>query len=185
MAPINLSQSYSDEDQLTIRSGKFFDKNFYISISLALVVLAVFGGLKLYNQTLLDKIKELDNYLAKEEQKMISQTADELSDFQYRMASITADLDKKNLSLNKPETYFATIEGALLPEAKLSELEIDLKENSISFDAIIDNYRNLAVQMTAFREDKNIASFTLDSFLKQEKEMKFSVTAKINKQEQE
>lgn len=158
MAGINLSQSTQARNQQP--ASPFLDKSFVIPASLLVVAFGVYGGLLLYNSSLVAQSKSLQDEIATQTEGLNSATVNRVIDFQDRMTNIDDKL-KEDDSMKKAQTsspeMLAVMEKNIVSGVSLSSYEYNMEAKLLTLKLSANDFKDIARQVTNF---KSVAAFT-------------------------
>lgn len=174
MGSINLSQSIQEKQALA--RGKFFDRGFFINLSILILIAGAYGGSIWYLGKLDKELAALRATLAEKTISLkdpeISSSVDRAVDIHERLGAITIN---QAVNLN-PNSIFSDLEKASLESIQITAYIRSDAERAIEVSGTTDNLRFLAQQMIAFKRIEEIDSIHVDEVTYDEDSRKIQFT---------
>ncbi len=152
MAGINLSQSIQEKQ--AIARGSFFDKGFFINISIFILVAGLYGGSVWYLGTLEDELVTLQADSAQKASGLKNADADNAVDLKVRLEAIAANLK----SDPNPNDAFEALEQNTVPSIRITDYIRGQSDSIIIIRGVTTNLRYLAQQMLSYKKISGVAS---------------------------
>lgn len=145
MPGINLYQPDAPETQTRSLS----EKTLLLSLVLLVLVLGLFGGLRLYNMYHYDQeIAKIDLQIAETSKKLDSETATEVYDFSKRLETMkeTIAMDPKRMT-----EYLAVLQKAVVPDSRITSFEYDKSSGQITISGVAGSLETVAKQIRSLK----------------------------------
>lgn len=178
MGSINLSQSIQEKQ--AIARGKFFDRGFFINLSILILIAGGYGGSIWYLGKLESELLVLKETLA---QKTVSLKDPETDRAVSRAVDIRDRLDSitNNQAVNPdPNSLFLNFEKAVLESIQITEYIRSDIDQAIEISGVTDNLRYLAQQMIALKRIEEVNSIHVDEVMYEEETGKIRFTLNLS-----
>jgi hypothetical protein len=172
MGSINLSQSIQEKQALA--RGKFFDRGFFINLSVLILIVGVYGGSVWYLGELKDELASLQASSAEKTATLNGPIVNRSVDIRERI-----DTAMRNQAVNPdPQAAFSDLERATLSAIQIREYRQIEEEQLIVVVGITDSFRYLAQQMLAFKNLESVASVHVEEvgYDKETKRIEFELS---------
>jgi Tfp pilus assembly protein PilN len=181
MANTNLYQS-GDQPSFSPKRGVQLDKGMLFSGILMLVVLALFGGVKMYYNLVFKEKTDIESKIDQASANLKSPEASEVSDFQKRLEKIDENLSTKQ----NPVEVLNFIEKVIAPEVLLASLSLDNETGTLELIFNVDNFRSMSRQIFIIKQDSFLSNVSVSGVERDEKgTISFLVSGQISKNESE
>ena len=158
MANINLSQSIREEKLNQQKSG-IIDKGTSISLAILVLTLLVFGGTKVYNIILGNKITEADNQANMQLEEIEDGDVNRIADFQNRVDQIENNINSKSNS----NEMLDKVGGAMIQGAYLESYKYDESSGQLSLSVLANGFEDMAKQILNLKDNFGDASLASNS----------------------
>lgn len=148
MPGVNLSQSMIEEERPIQRS--FFDVGVIMSLVILVLVVAGWGGLRLYMNSLDGKIAAVEATLSASAENTQGDHIDRIADFDARMKYFS----KSKNDFVDPQEILGLLEGAMVSGVILTEYEYDLESGESTLVGSSGNLKELAEQILKLKSEK-------------------------------
>lgn len=152
MSGTNLSQSIQEKQALA--RGTFFDKGFFINLTIFLLVVGLYGGARWYLGNLNDALLALQEEAATKTAGLESEAADRATDLSVRLKAIAINLEAEI----EPEDAFQELERFTITNVRLTGYAYAVSEGTLSMKGVTANLKYLAQQMLSYRKMTGVAS---------------------------
>lgn len=172
MASINLSQSIQEKQALA--RGKFFDKGFFINLTILLIIAGVYGGTIWYLGKLQDELASLQASSAQKTATLSGPAVNRAVDIRERIDAVT-----KNQEINPdPERAFSALEKATLSTIQIRGYSQIEEDQSVTVTGITESLRYLAQQMLSFKNLEGVQSVHVEEvgYNEETKKIEFEIT---------
>lgn len=154
MADISLIPKEYEERKFSFRN--IFSKMGFLTSILVVLSLLVYGGLSLYNKSLINQLEKIQSQIGEaDKQRDI--------DFEKKAISLEKALNSLKIVL-KSQVYwsnlFSKLEELTVPQVNLSNFNGRTEKNgfvSVTLDGSAAGYTYLAKQMVSFSQEKSIS----------------------------
>ncbi len=146
MAGINLSQSIQEKQ--AIARGSFFDKGFFINMTIFLLVAGIYGGSQWYLGTLEDELATLEGEVSLKTAGIKSEDTNQATDLSARLKSIAGSFGAGV----EPADAFRELEQLTIADIKLTGYSYQVAEGGILINGVTTNLKYLAQQMLAYKK---------------------------------
>lgn len=154
MTNINLSQS-SQEFGGGQKKAKASDKGLIISISILVVTLLIFGGLKLWSTQISSKQAQINDQIERESRSLQGKDVDRVADFQQRMLAIGDNISSKQ----DPNEILLNISNALVGGSVVNSIKAD--SGSVEIGVVSDNFLTVAKQVLSLKKSEYFSSVSI------------------------
>jgi len=152
------------------------DKIFWALLEVLVVLLLVFGGIKIYQSSLQKEISNLENEIAALDAKRDSNLENE-------MKSTIANFEKIEPLLNshiKASKVFTILENDTYADAQISNFNFDAKEATLTLSVTSPTAQALAMQTSLFRADSNVKAVEIGGFSFSEEGINFQLKVTLD-----
>jgi len=176
MTSINLYQDPTKQE-----GGKkesIFSGGFFISLSVLVVTLLVYGGVKMYSASIVGKNVALAAQI--QDEKTAISGHDELAtitDFQKRVDVITADIGSKEYI----KDVLQNISANLVSGITVTDFSYDGGTITLVMNA--DGFQNVAQQILSFKQSPHFTGVSVVNISRGDKDISFSIAMANNKKE--
>lgn len=157
MIDINLHKA-SENDLKISRRKNIFKSGFFLSIILLVVVSAVFGVTKLYQNNLTNKKNALIQAREDKLASFDSATVSSLVDFKRRLDGVSFNLQNKN----NPGEVLNNVENLIVKGASLNDLNYDIITGSLKMEVVADSFRLASNQMLSLKKSNLFRDVLID-----------------------
>lgn len=140
-----------------IGSGLFF------LIGIVATVVAVWGGLSVYEGMLTSGIAQTESRIEQERADMPQGKIDQVADFQFRIDQVVAEGESFDAS-----RLLDSFGGQILPGVALTSFNYDAATKVADVEGEADSFRTVAQQMTAFKKLDAVSELTAPSLERSE-----------------
>lgn len=149
MSNTNLATSSSRENAVSAMSW-----GNVILFLILLLVLATYGGLLFWKNSLEKSITDTKNAHSADVASFSSDNAKNVVDFQNRLTIAKNLLNDNSNNIN----YLSALEKNIVPGAHISSYKFDKTANTINLNCVADNYNIVAKQILSFKTSGQYAS---------------------------
>lgn len=143
MTDINLYHSASGSS----KGGSFFGSGIFISVVLLILVLAIYGGLKYYNeQNFVNEMRALEQEINTISSQLVGEDVDRVNDFWLRLEEMRTETESDFVS-----NFMMSAAQIVLPGVVYSEASFDSTERLFTVQGIAEDQRYLAQQLYEFK----------------------------------
>jgi len=156
MSGINLSQSLEPEGSSSNKI-KIIDRGTYLSLGLLVVVFLVFGGAKLYNNSIKNKIEVTENNIKEESNKIKQDDVERISDFYTRIGKVNEFVE----SSDNIKGTLDKVERMIMQRAYIESLSYNVANNSVSLKIVSNDIEDMARQIVSLKEKDYIKEVSM------------------------
>lgn len=157
MAGINLSQSIQEKQ--AIARGSFFDKGFFINVTIFLLVIGLYGGSQWYLGTLEEELVTLQGDASTKTAGLKGKEADKATDLSVRLKVIATNLENST----EPRDAFQELEQLTIANIKVTGYLYRESESLLIIRGVTTNLRYLAQQMLSYKKVTGVTSVHAES----------------------
>ncbi len=136
-----------------------------IMVIVFFLVLAGWGFMKWYIQTLDTSINQTADRFNEVSKSFHGASVDRVNAFEKRLDIAKTEKDKKD---NMPNDFLAKLEELTLPEVRIKKYEVNMEKKTIQVTGITNSFRYTAEQIAQFKTDPFFHSVTVSNFSKDE-----------------
>ena len=175
MVNINLQQIDSTKK---VSSSSFVGTKFYISMTIIALPLAVYGGLKMYSDSLAKKITDVKMQIQTESGQISDASLRRVANFKVSLDNVEKTILSQD---NAYYDFFKYLQDSMVAGVVVTGVKYDLNVTEISLMA--DNFQSVAKQLASFKKNPVTASLeVISSDAKTEAgKIKFGVKVSFNK----
>ncbi|MFZ1626690.1 MAG: hypothetical protein WAT81_02685 [Candidatus Moraniibacteriota bacterium] len=163
MAGINLSQSIQEKQ--AIARGSFFDKGFFINMTLFLIVVGLYGGSHWYLGTLEEEYTSLQGELSAKTAGLKNKESDRATDLSTRLKAISNNLE----FVSDPKLAFEELEQLTIPNITVTSYLYQESESDLIIKGTTMSLRYLAQQMLNYKKIVNATTVHVENVTYNEK----------------
>jgi len=153
--------SFNENTEATAKRVEFTPNNlFWVLVEVVVVLLLIFGGIKIYQSSLQKEISNLENEITALDAKRDSNLENE-------MKSTIASFEKIEPLLNshiKASKIFTILENDTYADAQISNFNFNAKESTLILSVNSPTAQALAMQTSLFRADSNVKAVEVGGF---------------------
>ncbi|GBE17237.1 hypothetical protein BMS3Abin15_01076 [bacterium BMS3Abin15] len=148
MANINLSQSVREEKSSQQKRG-IIDKGTSISLTILILTFLVFGGIKMYNIILGNKIAGADKQIDAQLAEINDSDANRIVDFQSRLDQIKSNINSKR----NPNEMLDKVGRIMVQGAYLESYNYGESDSQISLNIVANGFEDMAKQILNLKNE--------------------------------
>ena len=160
------------------REGRLLDGSFIVITVLFCLVVAGFGGLRLYIGTLDSRLTELDSTLQESSAQLRGADVDRVARFDDRLTLAKQQQMSDPVNAQK---LLQQLESLVIPSVRLTKYEYNAAEKFVEVAGETDSFKYVAQQIISFKSDSLFAGIKVESLDRTEAgRIRFSLKAHFN-----
>lgn len=176
MSNINLYPGGSENSQIGSRKrSSLLDGSFFFSIGMFLLVLLVFGGVKLASSNFQEKKELLGQELENAQASFAGSDIDRIMDFQTRIDKAIEKISTKP----DPRYVFAAVEEVVAKGVVTTSISYATSSGvvGVTMDFLANDYWSVAKQILSVKDSDKFSNVSVSGLSRQEKGISFSIKA--------
>ncbi|HAV11150.1 MAG TPA: hypothetical protein DCX32_01225 [Candidatus Moranbacteria bacterium] len=176
MTNINLYQSSAESGQR--KKLTLVDSGFFWSLSLLLIIMLSFGGLKLVSGNLETKKQSLSDTIEQESAGFTGSDLNRIVDFQARVDESTNSIATKR----DTNGIFSALEGSMIKGVNVTSLSYTNEKTGkpkVNIEMTGGDFVSIAKQILSLKENQSFMDVSVQEIARDEKGITFNVVANL------